>query len=88
MEDAKPQTNLSLTEQLANAQITDRRCGVLKIMEKMTDDEAAQLIGVLDNHHVSLPDLVRILKSNGYNVSDKMLYSHRHRSDGGCRCPR
>lgn len=88
MADARHQTSPSLTEQLANVRTADRRCGVLKIMEHMTEDEAAQLTSVLDDPYVSLSDLTRILKSNGFSISDKMLYRHRHRGDGGCGCPR
>jgi hypothetical protein len=88
VEDVKPQTSPSLIEELANARIADRRCGVLKVMESMTKQESAQLVSVIDDPHVSLIDVVRIMKNHGFSVSEKMLYRHRRRGDGGCECPR
>lgn len=88
MEDVKPQTSPSLIEELANARIADRRCGVMKVMEIMTEEESSQLVSAIDNPRISITDIVRIMKGHGFSVSENMLYRHRRRGDGGCECPR
>jgi hypothetical protein len=86
--DAKHQTSPSLIDDLTKARLGDTRCGVAKILEQLDGAEREKLLETIDNTMVSAIDIARILKSHGFKASDKMIYRHRKRSDGGCGCPR
>lgn len=88
MADAKRTTSPSLLEELAEAKVADRRCGIVKIMERMDEAEAAMLLDTIDNPIVSASDIARILTSHGFRASDKMIWRHRNRGSGGCGCPK
>lgn len=88
MADAKHTTSPSLLADLSSAKVADRRCGIVKIMERMDADEADALMAAIDNPLVSASDLARILTQHGFAASDKMIWRHRNRGNGGCGCPK
>ncbi len=88
MADVKPPTSRNIIDDLANARVADTRCGILQILEVMSDDDGAALILAIDNPQVSVIDIATILRSHGYKASDKMVYRHRNRSRNGCSCPK
>lgn len=87
MADAKRQTSPSLGDDLDEAKIVDRRCGIAKIFDEISDEDREKLVATIDNALVSPSDIARILQKHGLDVSEKMVYRHRNRGRGGCRCP-
>ena len=88
MADVKPPTSRSIGDDLANARVADTRCGILQILEAMSDDDGAALSLAIDNPQVSAIDIATILRSHGYKASATMVYRHRNRSRNGCSCPK
>ena len=88
MADAKHRTSPDLASQLAAVKKSDRRCGIVKILDQISVEDGRELVNAIDNPHVSPSDLTTILRDNGFEVSEKMIYRHRNRGRNGCRCPR
>ena len=90
--DVKPQTNNlldALTSFVPQKQSNGALCSVRKMLESITEAEAAKLQELLENENILSSDLSLLVKRNGYHISGDVMRRHRRRkfTGTGCACP-
>ena len=90
--DVKPQINNlldALNSFVPQRQSNGALCSVRKMLESITEAEAAKLQELLDNENVLSSELSLLVKRNGYHISGDVMRRHRRRkfTGTGCACP-
>jgi hypothetical protein len=66
-----------------NSLISGIACSAGTALKEMKEEERNTLQTILDNKSVPVAHLLKALKDNGFDVSERALYKHRKKH---CRC--
>lgn len=65
------------------------KCRVARVMESMTEEEAAGLARLIDATDVFGSSIANLLQTHGHDINGGHVQHHRRRlRGGGCTCPR